>query len=176
MHPLLQQLHRQGGELSGTVDIRLGSGVAGVLGRRIARRLGIPPHAGRCAMRVHIYHDAGALHWDRRFGDGAAWMCSTFSPTGNWPDGCWIEQTGPVRLALGVQIENGGWRWKLRRAWLAGIPLPRWVLPRSRAGKCIEDGRYRFDVTFAVPIIGDVLSYGGLLDAAPFPSTGVDRP
>ena len=42
LHPLLQQLHRTGGTLDGVIGIRTGRGIAGILGRRLAARLGVP--------------------------------------------------------------------------------------------------------------------------------------
>ncbi len=45
--------------------------------------------------------------------------------------------------------------------------MPRWLLPRSEAYKRIEEGRYRFKVSFALPLLGMVLGYGGWLDEVP---------
>lgn len=160
LHPLLQTLHREGGVLSGPVVIAFGTGLAGVIGRRLARRLGIPDRAGAHTLRVDISHDPGNLYWDRCF-DAGTRMASVFVPFGTWPDGGWRERTGPVELWLGVDIDDGGWTWRLRGARAFGLPLPRWLLPRSQAGKRIVDGRYRFFVSFALPGLGTVLSYGG---------------
>ncbi|WJN58007.1 hypothetical protein [Pseudomonas sp. SO81] len=44
LHPLLQRLHREGGELAGEVEVRYGQGLAGLLGRRLANKLGLAPH------------------------------------------------------------------------------------------------------------------------------------
>ncbi|HET6430719.1 hypothetical protein [Dyella sp.] len=52
LHPLLQSLHRHGGELHGPVAVRFGRGVAGIAGRRLARALGIPTDG--CAHRMHV--------------------------------------------------------------------------------------------------------------------------
>jgi hypothetical protein len=32
------------------------------------------------------------------------------------------------------------------------------------AYKCVEDGRYRFQVAFTMPLLGSVLASGGLLE------------
>ena len=160
LHPLLQRLHRDGGRLRGEVDVR----VRGAIGRRLAARLGVPADRERCAFEVHIGHADGALHWNRRFGDRHE-MRSVFVPQGHWPDGCWIETTGPVRLKLAVDVVDGGWQWRCTGVRVRGIPLPLFLFPRTRAGKRIEDGRYRFEVSVALPFVGEVLRYGGLLDA-----------
>lgn len=49
--------------------------------------------------------------------------------------------------------------------WLHGVRMPLWLLPRTTAYKRIEAGRYRFQVAFSLPLLGTVLSYGGLLTA-----------
>lgn len=162
LHPLLQRLHREGGQLRGDVDVR----VSGAIGRRLAARLGVPVESGRCAFEVSIGHAGDTLQWNRRFGERHV-MHSLFVPEGHWPDGCWIETTGPVHLRLAVDVVDGGWQWRCIGVRVHGVPLPLALFPRTRAGKRIEDGRYRFEVSVALPFVGEVLRYGGLLDAVP---------
>ena len=164
LHPLLQALHRDGGRLHGTVAIRSGRGIAGWIGRRLARSLGIPLDRAERGFEVEIRHLDDALLWCRRFDDGGE-MVSRFEPIGAWPDGCWIERTGAVELDLAVDIVDGGWRWRTQRARWHGIPLPLALLPRARAGKRIVDDRCVFEVAFALPLFGDLLGYDGVLDA-----------
>ena len=164
LHPLLQALHRRGGTLRGIVDIQLGRGLAGRIGRRIARRLGVPVHAPQLGLAVDIRHYDAALHWARRFGNGET-MLSVFRPVGTWPHGHWTERTGMLDLKLTVDVIEGGWYWRPLGMRAGGLPLPLWLFPRSRAYKRIEDGKYLFCVQFAVPLLGNVLRYGGSLDA-----------
>ena len=166
LHPLLQALHLRGGTLAGPIEIALGRGLARPFGQALARKLGIPLQAGRHTLRVEIAHRPDCLLWGRRFDDRQR-MDSTFHPFGAWPDGVWLEQTGPVRLGLAVEVIDGGWYWRCRKAWVFGVRLPLALFPQSSAYKCIEDGRYRFQVTFTMPLLGDVLSYGGLLESQP---------
>lgn len=163
LHPLLQRLHRDGGSLAGVVTLEFGRGPGGWLGRRIARRLGLPSEPGRVGMRVDIRSDAHALYWDRRFDDGAA-MRSVFRPVGAWPNGVWSESTGPMRLALKVDTAGGGWRWRQSALWYRGLRLPLAFAPRVDAAKAIENGRYAFRVAIAMPLLGPLLAYGGVLD------------
>ena len=79
----------------------------------------------------------------------------------------WLKQMGPVRLGLAVEVIDGGWYWRCRKAWLFGVRLPLAVPPQSTAYKYAEDGRYRFQVTFTMPLLGDVLFSGGLLESLP---------
>jgi hypothetical protein len=164
LHPLLQRLHREGAELTGEVEVRYGRGLAGLLGRRLARSLGLPADNQRCEMRVEIRHAAACLFWNRRFAGGQR-MNSTFVPHGHFPDGYWLESTGMLSLELGVHIVDGGWHWQQRRMLFLGRPLPGWLLPRSNASKRIENGQYRFSVTFTLPWLGLLFSYAGNLQA-----------
>lgn len=165
LHPLLQDLHRRGGVLQGEVRIGLGRGLAGWLGRRLAARLGLPPPPDRLPFEVRIAHPAQQLSWDRWFDDGRVRMHSLFRPVGCWPTGYWLETTGFLRLCLTVDVIDGGWHWRCLGVRIAGLTLPPWLFPRSRAYKCIDDGRYRFHVGFALPLLGTLLWYEGLLDA-----------
>jgi len=165
LHPLLQDLHRHGGRLRGPVQIRIGRGIAGWMGRRLASKLGVPTDAGHAhALEVTIHHKDGLLHWDRRFDDAHSFP-STFRPVGHWPDGHWIEDTSAIALLLQVEIIDGGWYWRGIGARRGRLRLPAWLLPRGDAYKRIEQGRYRFAVSFALPVIGELLAYEGLLEA-----------
>jgi hypothetical protein len=180
LHPMLQQLHRDGGAIGGPVAICLGTGLAERLGRLLATRLGIPVSHPTATLTVHVSHHDQQLIWARRFvaPDGAAHaLVSTFTAHGSYPTGYWEEHTGAMRFRLGVVIsEGGGWRWQVRRAWLHGVPLPVALFPRSDAAKSIEDGAYRFLVRFAMPGFGLLLSYGGLLHRLAFASPADSPP
>ena len=163
LHPQLQALHRHGGVLCGEVAIACGRGLAGWLGRRLARSMGLPLDRDRRGFEVRIAHEGESLIWSRRFAEGGE-MRSVFTPVGAWPDGYWVERTGYIALHLGVDVIDGGWYWRARRAYLRGLRVPLWLLPRTRAGKRVEHGRYVFEVAFVVPGLGEVLRYGGELD------------
>lgn len=164
LHPLLQSLHLNGGRLRGVIDIQIGAGFAGWMGTRLAASLGIPVDRPRRGFEVEIKHTSKALEWRRSFDNGQT-LVSIFEPVGVWPEGYWIEQTGPLSLQLTVDVNDGGWQWRPLRASYRGLRLPLWLLPKSRAGKRIVDGKYVFHVEFALPVMGKVLSYSGTLDA-----------
>ena len=164
LHPLLQALHRHGGTLHGIVHIDCGKGIGRWIGRRLARKLGMPTDAAQSDFVVEIRHEATHLHWHRRFGTGQE-MVSIFAPVGIWPSGYWTEDTGALQLRLTIDVVDGGWYWRPLGIRFTGIPLPLWLFPRAHAYKTVEDGRYRFAVEFTLPVIGRILSYQGLLDA-----------
>lgn len=162
LNPLLQQLHQQGGKLHGQVDLQLGRDLAGIVGTRLATRLGIQTKHTPVAFQVDIHGTDDCLHWNRCFANSAV-LYSRFQPSGSWPDGYWLESTGALTLALAVDIRQGGWYWRPLKAWLHGVRIPLWLLPRTEAYKRIENGRYHFHVGFSLPLLGNLLSYSGAL-------------
>lgn len=172
LHPRLQALHREGGQLSGPVVFRTGRGIGGLLGRIALRRLGIDSSNAAHMLAVEIRHVAGGLRWARRFGAGRE-LVSLFQPHGQWPAGCWTERAGPLLLTLDVDFADGGWRWRPLRCRLFGLPLPLWLLPQVEAGKRIVDDAYRFDIRIGVRGLGMILAYGGDLQLWPGADTNV---
>lgn len=157
----LQLLHRQGGTLEGKVEVSIGRGVAKFIGQCLANKLNIPA-PGVHDLSVSISHHQDGLHWRRTFNKTQT-MSSTFEPVGTVDDGYWIEQTGPVRIKLTVDIIDAGWHWRCLSMSVFGLPLPSFLLPRSSAYKVIENGGYRFFVGITWLGLGSVLSYSGLL-------------
>jgi hypothetical protein len=164
LDPLLRRLHLGGGQLSGTVAIGVGAGIAGVLGRWIAAKLGVPTDRSTADFRVDIRHVDGTLHWAREFNRSDK-MLSVFTPYGCYPNGFWRESTGSLSVDVEVRIVDGGWYWIQRRTSFLGLRLPIWLFPASHAYKRIVEGRYEFSVSFTLPLIGNILTYGGTLDA-----------
>lgn len=166
LHPGLQSLHRHGGVLKGKIQLNFGKGLAGVLGKRIARKLGVPLQPGEHELRVEIRHVDKELNWSRCF-DGEHVVQSIFTPVGNYQQGYWLEKTGPVSLKLTVDVIDGAWHWRVIAASFFGLPLPLFLFPDSVAHKKVIDGRYQFHVGFSMPWIGNLLSYEGRLTFEP---------
>jgi Domain of unknown function (DUF4166) len=167
LHPLLQRLHQNGGVLSGQVEVSFGQGIAGLLGRRLAIRLGVPTVPGPHRLQVVIRSEHGVLNWARTFNLETEFR-SEFRPVGHYPSGYWIERSGMLTLSLGVEILAGAWHWVHRGTQLFGVPLPKGLLPVALASKSIENGFYRFSVEVSAPVLGKLVGYSGKL--APHPS------
>ena len=91
-------------------------------------------------------------------------------PAGAWPDGTAFgpSRPGPVRPGLAaVEVIEGAWYRRCRKGWLHGVRLPLVLFPQSAAYRCVEDGRYRFRMTFTMPLLGSVLACGGCRKASP---------
>jgi hypothetical protein len=151
--PQLQALHGRGGALRGPCEVTFGKGLAGMVGKVLAKKLGIPHAAGAATLSVNIASDASGLLWSRSFNDGPAFV-SHFEPVGHYPDGYWVERSGPVTLRFGVAIKHGAWHW---------LPRAGALLPRTIASKAFIDGNYVFCVAVNFPLLGTVLSYRGAL-------------
>ncbi|MCJ8170749.1 DUF4166 domain-containing protein [Atopomonas sediminilitoris] len=162
LDPLLQELHRYGGELSGVVVIEYGSSIAGLVGHRLAQKFGLPCLSGEHEFHVSISHTDSALNWSRCF-DSQYKMASVFTPHDHYPTGYWRETSGRLSLTLGVVVKDGGWYWVQRKITFMGVPLPLFLFPSSEAYKRINNGKYEFSVSFSLPFIGKLFSYSGLL-------------
>jgi len=163
LNPLLQALHINGGQLTGPVSIKIPNGLAGLFGKRIAKKLGVPISKRDHSLQVTITPCEDGLHWDRCF-DKQHKVESIFKPVGNIADGYWVETAGAIQLNLTVDIKDGGWHWRCLKARMGGINIPLWLLPKTTAYKVIENQSYRFYVGFALPLLGNIFSYSGLLN------------
>lgn len=162
LHPRLRALHERGGTLRGDVEVAFGRGIAGAVGRRIARRLGVPTTSGAHALDVDIRSDAHALHWNRTF-DGRDEFRSAFVPSGRYPSGHWIERSGAFSLELGVDVVDGAWHWRRRATRFRGIRVPKLLHPATSASKRVDGGLYRFAVEVRQPLVGKLFAYSGTL-------------
>jgi len=163
LHPLLQKLHTNGGRLTGDAEISYGKGLAGIIGRRLAKKMNLP-NEGVHQLAISISHDSDGLHWGRSFDDQIL-VESLFQPVGHIGQGYWIETTGSLSMKLTVDINDVGWFWRCLEINFLGLPIPRWLIPNTNAYKIIENDKYRFHVEFSLPIIGSLVSYRGLLNA-----------
>lgn len=162
LHPRLRALHDSGGALRGPCRVEYGSGLAGLVGKLLARRLGIVESDGGATLCVKIASDAGGLLWSRRFNDGPV-FASHFQPVGRYPDGYWVERSGAVTLRFGVEVIEGAWHWRQQRLSWRGVPLSGRLMPRTIASKAVSGDAYVFCVAVRVPVLGTVLSYRGQL-------------
>ena len=77
---------------------------------------------------------------------------------------CVKERFRPFTIELELAADAGGIRYSVRRGWLAGIPLPGGLLPRSEIREYEEGGAFRFDVALYAPLAGGlIVRYQGQL-------------
>lgn len=163
LDPALQALHRHGGVLRGLATIKVGNGVAGIVGGRLAKKLGV--HTGQNLLTVTIRNAEDGLHWSRKFNESKE-IHSLFKPHGTINSGYWTETTGMLTLKLNVSTESSGWHWHQISTCIFGLRIPKWLCPKVSAYKQIVAGEYLFFVAIAFPMIGEVLQYTGRLNSA----------
>jgi hypothetical protein len=74
------------------------------------------------------------------------------------------ESFGPIALALDPQPTQRGFSLNVKGWRLGPIPLPRFIMPVTRANAGMDDeGRYTFDVWIGMPLIGRLVHYRGWL-------------
>ena len=129
-----------------------GKGLAWLVGRA----MGFPPE-GSWPLRVTFSARDGKERWTRDFGGHA--FSSELSQAGQGV----AERFGPLRFAFDLPSDGDGLKMVLR-GWTAfGVLMPRWLGPRIDAREWQEDGRFRFEVAVAMPLLGPVVRYTGWL-------------
>jgi len=127
----------------------------------ICGMLGLPPGAESVPVTVSMAPDGDGEVWERRFGDHL--LRSTIVMAGPPGSGLIRESMGAFSGTVALQASPRGLGWPVRSARVLGLPLPAPLLPESRTMESDENGRFRFDVSLAVPAIGPVIRYSGTL-------------
>lgn len=165
LHPLLQELHSDGGVLEGDVNIRIPKfGLSHYLGKKLATKLGLPSDNGKHSLKISISQQKDKIIWDRTF-DEKYKMTSIFKPVGIKESGFLLEESGPVKMRLTVDVKNGAWHWRWLDVSSKQKSILRLVFPYSKAYKYINDkNEYVFSVQFKLFGLGQILSYEGILE------------
>ncbi len=156
----VRALHRVNGDLAaaGTGEVIRGRNP---LARLIGRLVGFPPTGSEIPVTVWMREEDGVETWRRDFG-GVAFQ-SRLAQRGD----LLTERFGPIRFAFALQREPDGLTMHFRHWWLGPLPMPRFLLPRGIAREYEKDGRFHFDVPIALPLIGLLVHYRGVLTPQP---------
>jgi hypothetical protein len=146
-------------ELAGEVDIE---GAANPFGQAIAWFAGFPRSGTGVRAAVTIEREGNGEVWVRRFGR------ATFASRLSEPaPGKLAERFGPVTFDLDAKADAYGFSLAVAGARLGELPLPRFLTPKTEASShADENGRYRFDVTITLPVLGRLVRYRGWLTPA----------
>lgn len=126
------------------------------LARLFAWATRLPP-AGHGEVEVEIDASVEEEEWTRHIGGHAM-------PSRLWEqDGLLCEQLGLVRFGFRLTAEEGGIVWRVERITALGLPLPARWFGKVQARESELEGRYRFDVAAATPVIGLLVRYRGWL-------------
>ncbi|QQS13211.1 MAG: DUF4166 domain-containing protein [Rhodospirillales bacterium] len=162
---------------NGTADI---DGAAGPLARLAARVFGFPGEGREVPVTVELLARDGVETWRRTF--GARSFKSTQCDVPGGAAGAVVERFGPTAFAMRVECSGEGIDLALIGFRAAGFPMPRFLWPRIVANERVDDrGRFRFDVSITMPILGRLVRYRGWLaaveeaEAAPVTSPPASR-
>lgn len=154
----VQAAHRNGPVtlLAGRARVE---GAGSLLGRLIAGLFGMPPAQESVELHVTKRNLGEIETWTRRFGPRRMESRLRYVRPG-----VVSEQFGPFTFDMKVSAEAGilamtivGWRlWHIR--------LATFLAPKSIATESVDaEGRFRFDVPIALPLIGRLTHYSGWL-------------
>lgn len=161
-----EQLPREAQILHSVHDVESFSGMAQVtrgtslLARLAALLFGFPQAADQVPLTVTKTRTQTGETWERNFGGRILRSHLTPAPALYR----YRERFGLINYELDLPVEDGCMRLPVRRGWLLGIPLPRFLLPGSDSREYAEDGVFHFDVSLTAPLGGGlVVRYRGHL-------------
>ena len=97
--------------------------------------------------------------WDRDFAGRV--FRSYFTPSRPYH---YKERFQVFTFEIEMPVEDGAVHYVVRRGWIAGLPCPRALLPRSETREFEVDGRFHFDVVLRAPLGGGlIVRYRGSL-------------
>lgn len=158
----IKGIHGQDGRrhLAGRVDVKCNQTLAG---RLLLRLLGLPRPGEDLEARILLEPSGEGERWHRRFGRDS--FSSRVTPDRQTP-GRIIETMGGVSAVIALQTIPDGLRWEVTSLSFLGVPLPRAIAPKTQATERQIDGRYRFEVSIRLPLLGPLISYQGWLQPA----------
>ncbi|MGB7654629.1 MAG: DUF4166 domain-containing protein [Novosphingobium sp.] len=143
----------------GTAQVSRGRGP---LAAQAANQFGFPRTGQNVPVSVTFEPGADGETWRRDF-DGEVLVTHQAPGTGR-SSGLIVERFGAVAVALALVVDGDRLRLIPRRWSLLGLPMPRFLLPRGESFETVCDGRFAFDVTVDLPLIGRVVGYHGTLE------------
>lgn len=128
----------------------------------LRRIIGLPEASADVPVTVSVDRfdaDGGKTErWTRNFGG------IRFSSRLHAEGGVLHERFGPITFRLGLAARHRGLDLPVLSARCCGIPLPRFLLPRSQAREEVDaQGRFTFDVKLTLPLLGLLTHYRGWL-------------
>jgi hypothetical protein len=143
----------------GHAEVRRGDGF---IAKAVGWVIGFPAAASEVPVTVEFSVEEGGERWQRNFGGKV--FSSLQKPGTNRNQHLLMERFGIINVALGLVVDADRLFLVPRKWFCLGIPLPRWLLPDGQSFEAEEDGRFRFNVEIAAPLVGLVVAYKGTLE------------
>jgi len=160
----VRALHAVSGSHRWVGEARVTRG-SSVLSRVLCRMFGFPPAAERVPVSVTIERRGSRERWRRNFGGKA--FETVLSLSGAPGSGHVRERFGVMAFDIPLVLEQGALAFPVSRAFFLGLPLPKWLLPVSKAKEFQAGQDFRFDILISVPGRGMLVHYEGFLQPAP---------
>jgi hypothetical protein len=128
--------------------------------RIVAKAIGLPAEGQKHKVKVSVERAAdNSEEWTREFSGKQFSSKMRLSRAGKL-----VEKFGPLSFTLGLTGSEKGSELPILNGWAFGIPIPKFLLPTSKALECLdEQGRFRFDVRLGLPFFGLLVHYRGWL-------------
>jgi hypothetical protein len=75
-----------------------------------------------------------------------------------------MERIGLASFSSELVVQGSRLRYEFRRAWFAGIPLPRWMSPHVDGHVDAGDLGWQVAVQIFAPWIGEIIHYEGWIE------------
>ena len=159
--PQVRALHDGTGtrRWTGSAEVKRGPGP---VARMIAAALRFPAPAARVPVSVTFTPEGECERWTRDFGGQV--FASIQSAGSGRDEYLLVERFGIVRVAMALVRDAERLVLVPRRWSLLGIPMPSSLLPAGRSFETQIEGRFAFDITVAMPLVGLIVAYRGTLE------------
>lgn len=169
LHPLLQEIYREGATLSGQVEVMLPkTGFQRYFGKQLAKRIGMPSEQGHYDFSVNISQIHNALILEHNFNQEKK-MVSILNAVGIKESGFLLEENGLFKMRLTVDIKNGQWHWRWLDVKGPARSFAQFIFPYSVAKQVINaNGDVEWFVSYHLLGFGKILGYKGVLKKTSF--------
>lgn len=133
------------------------------LARLIGRLFGFPPEGIDVPVRIEMVRHGHAEIWTRWMGD-CRFSSELNQGQGKFTD-LLTEKFGALVFFFSLPTNSSELRMVLQRVTCLGIPLPRLFWPVISARENVKDGKFRFEVSVRLPLLGLLTHYSGWFES-----------
>jgi hypothetical protein len=144
-----------GGRAHGTFQIVRGTGW---MRNAIASLLGMLQSGADVPVRLHVATEGARERWTRDFGGHRV-------ETVQWARGdALLEAIGPACFSCALVLDGTRLWYEFRRAWFAGIPIPRWLSPGVESYVDAGEAGWFVVVRVLAPFLSEIVRYEGWME------------
>jgi len=118
----------------------------------------MPENSEAVAVCLEVIVDKERERWCRTFGKRGL-------STVQWAAGdLLMESSGLFVFSSALIVDGSSLRYVFRRAWFAGIPVPRWASPIITGSALARESGWRVEVHVMAPFLGEIVRYEGWVE------------